>query len=156
MKEFSYKLNLKLSIKIICVSILGELIFVDMRNGFLEVHRNNYLGLSLIYIGMVVMGVFILGGCLSILGIILSYNNRVVLREEGLKLPGFLRLFKEIEVKYSEIKEVENLVNLRKEKILEIHTVQGKKHELLSSLFSSMEKFDEFSELLELKVQSKE
>lgn len=150
MIKFKYTLNLKTSLKSIFVFVISAFVFFDMRKSFLLTHTNDHWGLVLISFGVFVNYSFIVMGFYFVFLNYHNKNNRIVFYDHSIVIPGFLKLFKEIEVENSEIILVEVFGN-QKFKFVKIQLINGKKYEFSSEFFSSKEDFNNFIEVLKSK-----
>lgn len=155
MKVFKYNLNLKTSLKSIFVFVVIAFIFFDMRKSYLVTHAASDWGVGLINLGILVCILFILTGLFLVFLNFYHQNNRVVVKEDCIIVPGILRIFKEVEIKYSEILKIEKIEN-REIKIIIFQLRDGKKYEFISALFDEDNDFITFYEILKNKIESLE
>lgn len=152
MKVFKYNLNLKTSLRSIFVFVVIAFIFFDMRKSYLVTHAASDWGVGLINLGILVCILFILTGFFLVFLNFYHQNNRVVVKEDCIIIiPGILRIFKEVEIKYSDILKIEKIEN-REIKIIKFQLKDGKKHEFISALFDGDNDFITFYEMLKNKV----
>lgn len=156
MKELKYNLDLKTSIKGGVAFAVGLYVFFDMKKSYLLTHDRNDPGVWLINLGILVCFLFILICVYSVFSRFFCHkNHRIVFKENMLIIPGFLRVFKEIEINYLDIVAIEKIDN-RAIQIIVIQLSHGKKYEFFSTLFDGSDDFKTFYEVLKRKKESLE
>lgn len=152
MTVFKYNLKLKTSFKGFITFLVCLFIFFDMKKSYLLTHDSNDPGVWLINLSIFVCFLFILFCVYSVFSRFFYHkNHRVVFKENILIIPGFLRIFKEVEIKFSEIIKIE-LIENREIKIIKFQLRDNRKYEFVNAMFDSNDEFITFYEMLKSKI----
>lgn len=130
--------------------------FLRYEKSYLLTHDRNDIGVWLINLGILVCILFILICVCSVFSRYFCHkNHRVVFKENILIIPGFLRVFKEVEINFPDIVAIEKIEN-HEIKIIKFQLRDGKKYEFMNALFDGDDDFIKFYEILKNKVESLE